>query len=1264
MKLPATFLLVFVTFFSVSQPNIKIEKISVSDGLSNGRVYNITRDSLGYIWLATANGLTRYSGTQFKKYPLHLKDNLSDPSVLKLHLQNNKLYALLQGGVIYKYNYEYDKWESILEVTSGQFMSISSLSENELLVGTTAGFYIYDLQNDSLSAKMFEEFRYIRKLERIEDELLLSTSSGVQILTIKNDNQFEVKHSILQKFDILDFEMDASRALWVGTDGDGLFKYDKGEVGKLTFTDNPNISVRDIYLNNNGNVLLAVDRRGLFQLDPFGNTILKVSYDPLDDNSLSQNSINTIYNDEEGVIWLGIGEIGLNLLHESKSLFKNIFRDRYASNFINNEIIRAIYQDKKGNLWFGTEGGLSKRDPDGVWTNYDKLSEATALPVLTITSYQDQLVFGTYGQGLMQLNPATNEVKKFNSKIKTQRVYATLWEDGYLWVGGIDGPLYQLLGDSIVATYSADQVKTLVRKEQGKLLVGSVEGISEIDIEKKTLSKYTIGSRPLANIYSLQYDKQSDLLWVGTDNGLLKMDYTSGDVKGIREFSELSGAVYSILKGENSTLWIAAEKGLFKYETETGSYRIYSDEEGQLISEFGFGARAKLVDQQLAFGGPKGAVIFSPNSIKPDNNAPKVYISDFLINGSEYRNEGAKNINFLSEIVLAHNENTLQVQLDIINFHGSNYFKVEWQLEGLDEEVITSVNQPMLTYRNVSPGNYTLKTRVFNADGVVSANEVLLNIEILYPYWLRWWAFLIYGIILFTFTYIFIALNRVSQDRKLSDEKIKFFIDVAHDIRTPVSLIRLASNQLLDKQNIEESVQIINRYTKNLNEYVTELLDFQKSERNKLGVAVAEFDLVHLLAQIIEDFKPLSEQKNIEVITDAPESLMIWADKVQIGRVFTNILSNAIKYNHENGEVKVIVSETGDTVNVEIRDTGLGIPKGQIDQIFTRFHRADNALNENIRGTGIGLMLSKRIVELHKGRISVESEENKGSAFIISLLKGKLHFNPADIRVAEKKERIDKLTAKNVEGKHTVLVIEDNEDILNFIEKSLSEDYFVIRETDGKEGLMSVFAEHPDLIITDVMLPGKNGKEICHIVKNDKNVSSIPVIILTALTGIDDKIAGLEVGADYYLEKPFDIDVLKLAIKNLLKRSQLDKEINNSSQDNYKGPEESLLSNVIDLVNTNITDHNYSIDELCDEIGLSRSNLFRKIKTITGMSISDFILEIKLNKAKNLLQKESNIRIDHVAYQCGFHDPKYFSTIFKKHFKKTPTEYHSLYKNK
>jgi signal transduction histidine kinase/DNA-binding response OmpR family regulator/ligand-binding sensor domain-containing protein len=1244
-----------------SDIDFRIHKISVREGLSNGRIHDVEQDSLGYLWFATANGLTRYSGISFKKYSPKAENGSTDPNVIKLIKHDGKLLALMQGGAVLYYDYAFDEWRTLFYVQSERFISIASFLKSKLLIGTSRGYYVYDLDTGELSEKRATEFLFIRKIEQRGEFVYFSTSKGIKKLKLSPDGSMKLNMTIIQDRDILDFEFDANNVLWIGTENHGLYRFADGETREVSFLDNELVSVRDIKFDLAGKMLLAVDRLGFYVLDNSGRILKRASYDPSNPGSLSQNSVNAIFVDSDNRYWLGIGEIGLNVLYDDYEVFKIIKHERFSQNTINNDIIRSIFQDANGDLWFGTEGGISILDSDGQWNDLKYYSNL--VPVLCIEAYKGTKVVGTYGEGLLKFEGKSERATNYDPAIPIQRVYTLHVDDEFLWVGGLDGYVYKFQNQAESNRFSVGQVKAFAKRNRESLLVGAVEGIFNINPITNEVKSLSNDQNQISNVYALIYDNWIDRLWIGNDNGLSRYDFFTGEFTPYEDLSEVSGAVYSILQVTSNELWIAAEKGLFRYFIDQNWIRRYGSLDGLSLEGFGFGARRVLQDGRIAFGGPEGAVIFNPERIEIDRTLPKVYFSDILVNGTKLHNTIIKSPNFEEVVQLDYNQNNLEFRIDYIKYHGSIDYRLEWQLIGYDKDLKTDNNIRSIIYQDLKPGTYQLNITIINADGVRAARELTMQIEINPPIWLKWWAILSYLILAALLIYFLIDAYRARQDRKINDEKIKFFVDVAHDIRTPVSLIKLAVDQIKEGNDFEQSVHIINRYTKNLNDYVTELLDFQKSERKKLGILVTEYDLVDQVKKIVEDFNLMAEQKDLKFTFDAPDTISIWADSVQLGRVFNNLISNAIKYNHDHGSIGISIQQTEDKISVIVSDTGLGIPKNQIDQIFSRFHRADNALANDVRGTGIGLMLSKRIIELHKGEIRCESEENVGSTFTVHLLKGKAHFDPREIKQIDSQRAIERVTARGVEGKKTVLVIEDNKDILNFIVNSLSQDYFVLSSEDGREGLLLAVEQKPDLVISDVMLPGKNGKEICHIIKNDKKLSTTPVILLTALAGADDKLAGLEVGADYYLEKPFDIELLRLAAKNLLKKTQLDKEISDkfNIKPKVESPEESLLSTVVDIITTNLTNPQFSIDQLCDEVGLSRSNLFRKLKQIAGISPSDLIIDIKLNRAQNLLKTNPNARIDDVAYQSGFNDPRYFSTLFKKHFKSTPSDFQAKY---
>jgi DNA-binding response OmpR family regulator/two-component sensor histidine kinase len=583
----------------------------------------------------------------------------------------------------------------------------------------------------------------------------------------------------------------------------------------------------------------------------------------------------------------------------------------------------------------------------------------------------------------------------------------------------------------------------------------------------------------------------------------------------------------------------------------------------------------------------------------------------------------------------------------------------QWQLIGSDENPILSEDSRTVSYSNLPSGTYILNITSFNADGVQSPHVYRKDIVIKKPFWKTWWAYIVYFVILGVLGLLLILTSRAKNQQRFSDEKIKFFVDVAHDIRTPVTLIQLLINQLPPIDSNKDAFELIKRNANSLSEYVSQLLEFQKSERQKLKLSVEEVKIKNLLKLLASDFQPLLEKKSMDLDVTSPD-VNIWVDKNKMSSVINNLISNAIKYGEEGGSIKIFVKSNEENIKIKFSDNGLGVPEKQQKQIFTRFTRGDNVNHSGISGSGIGLMLAKRIVELHQGKISLQSKENIGSTFIVELQKGSKHFKDDEIKnvdtIVSNFDKIPDIIGEN----KLALLVEDNEDLRATIKAELDKSYRVIEAPNGKEGLVLAIEKNPDIIITDVMMPLMNGKELCKIIKSNIKTSHIPVVMITALGGVEDKVEGLDVGADAYVEKPFSIEVLKATINNLLRTRQVLGNIagkENIKKANYTSPDEEFLSTAVELIKENITERDFTIDVLCAKLGFSRSNLFRKLKGLTGMTPSDLMIKIKLNHAVELFKSNQNMRIADIAYESGFHDPKYFSTVFKKFYGKTPKQF-------
>jgi DNA-binding response OmpR family regulator/two-component sensor histidine kinase len=464
--------------------------------------------------------------------------------------------------------------------------------------------------------------------------------------------------------------------------------------------------------------------------------------------------------------------------------------------------------------------------------------------------------------------------------------------------------------------------------------------------------------------------------------------------------------------------------------------------------------------------------------------------------------------------------------------------------------------------------------------------------------------------------------------------------------------------QLSSNENkFKNSLDLIHRNTQNLNEYVTQLLDFQKADRGMLKLSVKKVELKKILHKIVAEVEPLLKQKSIDISIDVPKTYL-WFDENKMSRIFYNLISNSIKYSEEGGLIEIKVSVNNKTVKIDFIDYGLGILEKDQKLIFLRFTRGTNINNKGISGSGIGLMISKKIVELHGGKIKLKSKENLGSTFTVVLKKGSEHYNEKDILIEEKYTNGSEFIENSLSTNKLILLVEDNEDLRATIKAELENKYTVIDAPNGKEALLIAVAKNPDLIITDVIMPIMDGKELCNIIKTNFKTSHIPVIMITALSEVDDKVEGLEIGADAYVEKPFNIQILIATVNNLIKsRQRLNQIFNPITEGKVKTADDNFLSEVVQIIKDNITKSEFSIDLISEKTGLSRSSLFRKLKGLVDMSPMDLVIRIKLNHASELLKTNKNIRMSDVAYESGFNDPRYFSTLFKKTFGKTPKQY-------
>lgn len=1242
----------------------KIIHFDRKDGLINGTINAFEKDSLGYMWIGTNQGINRYSGIEFKNYSLekYIKNNTE--GITDIINVKGELYFLNSGGSLLKYDYEMDSFKKLFSIQNKSFLSVASLNDAHLIIGLSSGFVIYDIKNNTYTLQHSKTLLN-RKVYFFKNKLYSATPRGLNIYTYNQEtNRLIFEKTILSNQDVIDFTLDDYNRFWIGTEAGGLYLIENQVIKKIpigNITDKT-YAIRKISFDRNKNALLAIDRLGLFVLNENFEIIDSFSHNPNDDNTLSQNSIYEIYIDDTNSYWLGVRESGFDIIYEKSNLFNNISHIKNEPNCIENNNIRSIFETSKGDVWFGTENGISRYTTNKKWTNFNKDPKLFNTAVLAINEYKNNLILGTYGEGLLVLDQNSGSVSslELEPKLPLKFIFSLSVFNDNLWIGGIDGPLSHYQNNKLVNNYAVGLVRTLVEGYDHIVYVGSNEGFFEINTRNSSIRKIKSDVFNAFNeIHNLNLDYVNNCIWIGSNNGFYKYHLSSEKLENIRgKANKELGTVFSVKKDNMQNVYLATITGLWRYDIKKKLFRKFNTQDGLQIDEFGFGASAKFTDGHLAFGGAKGAVIFNPVDLAKDDAIATVFIENFKINGKKPDSIVLpKNINFTDKIILNYDQNSISFNFEIIKLHGSKRYEMKYKLEGHDQEFVTSFSNEPVVYSNLKPGSYTLRASAFNADGVQGKSEYTIDIVVKNPFWQSTGAFILYFLTALLIIYLFFRIFKANIQKKFDESRISFFVEVAHDIRTPVSLIQLLVKQLSNQENVEKSIELIQRNTENLNEYVSQLLDFQKIDRKQLKLSVSKVDLKDFITNITQDFTPILQEKSLDLVIEM-KHLPVWFDKPKMSRIFYNLISNAIKYSNEGGEIKIKSYLKDKQLYIDFIDNGIGVPDKQQEVIFNRFTRGTNVTNKGIPGTGIGLMLSKKIIELHQGKILLESKENIGSKFTVILPFGTEHFNNEELieqePAGDEKTDLDHLIHKS----KLILLVEDNKELREAINNEISKNYTVIQAANGKEGLLIALSKNPDLIITDVMMPEMDGKEFCNLIKTNFKTSHIPVIMLSALIDADNKIKGLENGADAYVEKPFNVEILKVTIHNLIKSRENSKRLFEDKEIKKQlTPDESFLSDVIDIIKNNLTENNFSIDNLADSMGLSRSNLFRKLKGLMQMSPSDLIIKVKLSHAEELMKNKKYSRISDIAYESGFQDPKYFSTLFKKHYGKTPTEF-------
>lgn len=1104
---------------------------------------------------------------------------------------------------------------------------------------------------------------------------------------------------------------------------------------------NTNI-VTGIAQSDDDKIWIGTDHGGMNIIDKKNSEVQYLLSDAEDHTSISQNSIWSVYKDNDGVIWLGTFKQGINYYSSQSAIFSLYKHKTSDPNSLPFEDINKFVEDAQGNLWIGTNGGgllyfdrKTNRYKSFRHNPNDANSISSDIIVSLCFDHQNKLWVGTYFGGLNCYDGKTFTHFRRNIADTNSISDDSIWEifedgDNNLWIGTLTGGLN--LFDRDKKTFKhyrvednrsmhSNYISSIIEDKQNNIWFGTSYGI---DILNKKTGKFSYlghddnanNSLSNNNVISLLEDSRG-LIWVGTREGLNVMNKDGKTFSVFRTTDGLAdNTILTILEDSRHTLWVSTPNGLTNLIVHIdGSDKItlhcvnYDESNGLQGRDFNDKSALKTKSGELIFGGPYGFNIFSPEKFLTSPKSPGIVFTHLQVfneniqpgqqlNGQIILQEA---IPEAKSITLKYNQNVFSVTFAAPGAGVSSKDKFQYMLEGFSKEWLTTDGrQRTITYTNIDPGKYTLKIKSPGSYTAEATNITSLEINVLPPFWKTAPAFIFY--ILTGIGILIIARQRtinranirfqIAQQKKEAERiheldmlKLKFFTNVSHEFRTPISLIMAPVEKMMKSvadAGEKKQFQLIYRNAKRLLALVNQLLDFRKLEMQELRLYPSIGDIVGFVKELTLSFTDLAEKKNINFTFSATDEVIETSfDPDKIERIMFNLLSNAFKFTNEFGNIQVAVKKRKVEDNVEIvdiyvSDDGIGIPPESKQKIFERFFQHETPDSMLKQGSGIGLAISKEFIRLHGGNISVDSTPGKGTSFIVSLpLKEYVMHQqeslPQETEILMHKADSEQENNDTVlpQKKGSILVIDDNDDIRFYIKDNLRNTYTVYQAANGLEGLEKAQRFQPDLIISDVMMPDMDGLVLCRKIKQDARTSHIPVILLTARTAENQKLEGFDTGANDYITKPFSFEMLQSRIKNVMQQQEgmrklFQKQIEvNPSEISATPVDEQFIAKAIEVVEKNMSETEFSVEDLSKALFMSRVALYKKLLSLTGKAPLDFIRTLRMKRAAQLMEK-TQMTVSEIAYEVGFSNPKYFAKFFKKEFDALPSEYISANRRK
>ena len=1309
---------------------------------SRNNTQNIVQDG-EYLWVYGLNGLFRFN-KETGEFHSYAKDTIN-PSK-GIHGTSAEYLFMDGSGLLWVCSYEF----------GGGFVLSRFNKETETFI-----HYLNDPSNlDSFNGNWVRSM-----LEDQDGTIWVATQRGglLEIIDKENGKFKQYAHSDGDPYSLLDNRLlvvyeDSKGNIWTGGK-DGFSKLNK-KTGQFINFQIPHYSsdhtrsntIRDINEGEAGELWLAA-YEGFFRFDPSKLILRQYLNDPENKNSLSGYAILQTMHDNSGHDWILTWNNGVNKFNHFSNSFRKAEMNSYDENTLSGNYITRIFGDSKDNLWLGTDSkGLNKtvlkkfRDFTDFELYVVEAENSKSIidnRIFSINEDKEQTIWIGTLHGLNRYNARDNDFTRFQYDRNdptsiTNGIVQVAFEDSYgiFWVGTRNGLnimdretgkcLHFFPDKNNPGSIASKDVRVIYEDSYGELWFGGTY-LEKLNRKDTSFIHYFSDSIVFqdfekSGIWNMVEDDSANL-WMTTDRGGI-IKFQRNDNKFVTITTEQglpSNTIAAIEIDSKGFIWATSTQGLSRIDPKNYSIQNYDAADGLVNLEFNEQSSFKDEDGWLYFGGRKGFTFFHPDSIKENKFIPPVYITALHVAGQQKYFD--KPLYEMSTIELQYNENDFNFDFVALNYINSHKNEYAYLLEGYDEDWNHVGNRRTAFYTNLSPGEYTFRVKASNNNGYWNEEGASLAMVIHPPMWKTWWAYTIYALLIISILYGIsrfylrrqrllhqLDLEQVNAEKlaELDIEKNKFFSNISHEFRTPLTLILGPLERLIGSpkdENQKQELNLVKRNARRLQTLINQLLSLSKLESGKMKLKAHPENIVKLTRLFLQSFHSMAEDKGIKLeFENDAEEYIVYVDTIKFEKVVNNLLSNAFKFTDKGGEIKVSITPQLSPlsppsreeippkgVTIKFSDTGIGIQKEELSHVFDRFYQVDEKQMKTNLGTGIGLALTKELIELHHGTITVDSETGMGTTFTIFLPMGKAHLSEDEIFETSMngsdtdddllnddylfvKDEVLKTELKKEVPEDSnlplLLIVEDNEDMRTYIKSYLTDSYNIIEAVNGKEGAEQAIEHVPDLIVSDLMMPKLDGNEMTIQLKSDERTSHIPIILLTAKASKESKLEGLETGADDFLTKPFDADELLIRIKNLIEqrrrlRKLLSKHIGDVFQTSIINEATGKAISKIDvqflekastIIGKQMADPEFSVEILAGEMAMSQMQLYRKLKGLTDLSASDFIRQLRLMKAAKLL-KEGELNVIQVSYEIGISSPSYFAKAFKERYGVTPSDY-------